>query len=383
MRKLNPSEIELIRHLVTGFEPPDPAAPIDWDLLVRCAGYHRLVPLLHEGLKRTTFPVPTSVASRLENAFHIELAKSVIRLHPVEMLEARAERSRRPLGLLKGAAFAGSLYPNPASRPMADIDVLVRPAELSQWESDVEALGFRRHDTSDHASCFRHQHTGVYLELHRSLTSCNDYLGVDTQSLFDRSIPLGALRTLSPEDHLMHLCLHASFQHGFRQAAVNACDAHQLIAQPGFDRERFLQLSKTGRLRPWIYGGLRMSDSVFPSEGLATLADAFRDEVPRRIVKKLDLFDAATGLAPDPKGTTATPFRRLLWAGDKSSTLSLLIEVLRPRDGADTSKASPWAGRATQLVWNHCLKVIPLALMKHAYTFQRPTPASLGEIRDV
>jgi hypothetical protein len=383
VRRLSPSEIALVRHLVAGAEPPEEIASIDWDLLLRSAGYHRLVPLLHEGLKRSPLEAPSSVVARLEKGFHVELARAVVRLHHVEALEGAAERSGRRLGLLKGAAFAGSLYPNPASRPMADIDVLIRPADLPRWESDVRALGFRPHVSSDHAVCFRHRHTGIFLELHRSLTSCNDFLGIDTDSLFERSIPLGALSTLSPEDHLLHLCVHASFQHGFRQAAVNAWDANQLVAQPGFDRARFLEQSSTRRLAPWVYGGLRLSDAVFPSDGLASLADALTGAAPRRVVNGLDRLDAAAGLAPDLDGMTAAPFRRLLWAGDISTTWSLLMEVLRPRDGSDGPKASSWAERATQLVWNHCIKVIPLALMKHAYTFRRPTPASLGEVRDV
>ncbi len=383
MRKLSRPELTLVRHLVTGSEPPERSAPIDWELVLTCAGYHRLGPLLREGLKRSPIEAPSFVATRLEKGFHVELARAVVRLHHVEALEAASVRSGRPLCLLKGAAFAGSLYPNPASRPMADVDVLVHPSELAAWESDVEALGFRHYDSSDHASCFRHRHTGVFLELHRSLTSCNDYLGIDTASLLQRSLPSGALLTLSPEDHLMHLCLHASFQHGFRQAAVNACDAHRLVAHPELDSERFLERSNTARLAPWVYGGLCLSHSVFPSDGLAALASALRDAVPHRIARKLARLDAATGLSPDPRGTMRPPFRRLLWAGDASSTLSLLIEILRPRGGADPSKAFSWIGRATQLVWNHCLKVIPLALMKHAQTSQRPTPASLREVRDV
>ncbi|GMR22034.1 MAG: hypothetical protein BMS9Abin37_0360 [Acidobacteriota bacterium] len=383
MRKLSLPELTLVRHLVTGSEPPEQGTPVDWELVLTCAGYHRLGPLLHEGLKRSPVEAPSFVATRLQKGFHVELAKAVVRLHHVDALAAASVRSGRLLCLLKGAAFTGSLYPNPASRPMADIDVLVHPGELAAWESEVEALGFRHHDASDHATCFRHRHTGVFLELHRSLTSSNDYFGIDTASLLERSLPSGALRTLSHEDHLMHLCLHASFQHGYRQAAVNACDAHRLVARPEFDRELFLARVDTARLAPWVYGGLCLSHSVFPSNGLAALANALRDAVPHRLARKLARLDAATGLSPDPQRATRTPFRRLLWAGDASSTLSLLIEVLRPHGEADPSTASPWIGRAAQLVWNHCLKIIPLALMKHAQTFQRPTPASLGEVRDV
>ena len=383
MRKLSPEELTLVRHLVTGSDPPERGAPVDWELVLTCAGYHRLGPLLHEGLKRSPVEAPSFVAPRLEKGFHVELAKAVVRLHHVDALAAASVRSGRRLCLLKGAAFSGWLYPNPASRPMADVDVLVHPSELAAWESEVEALGFRHHGASDHATCFRHRHTGVFLELHRSLTSCNDYFGIDTASLLERSLPSGAIRTLSPEDHLMHLCLHASFQHGFRQAAVNACDAHRLVSHPELDRERFLARVNTARLAPWVYGGLHLSHSVFLSDGLAELTNALREAVPHRLARKLARLDGASGLSPDSARAVRTPFRRLLWAGDASSTLSLLIEILRPRDGADPSQASPWIKRAAQLVWNHCLKVIPLAWMKQAQTFQKPTPASLGEVRDV
>ena len=147
----------------------------------------------------------------------------------------------------------------------------------------------------------------------------------------------------SSEDHLMHLCLRASFQHAFRQAARNAYDAHRFVA----------------------------------------LFDALRDAVPHCIARKIARLDAATGLSPDPKRATRPPFQPLLLASDASSTLSLLIEILGPRDGAYPQRASPRIRCATQLVWNHCLKDIPLTMMRHAQMFQRPTPASLGEVRDV
>jgi len=383
LRQLSPTEVTLVRHLVTGSEPPAEDALIDWDLVLTSAGYHRLSPLLYEGLKRTPVAIPHVVATRLERAFHVELAKAVVRFHHVEMLEAIAERSGRALSLLKGAAFANALYPHPALRPMADIDALVHPNELSAWDGDVTALGFQRHDTSDHAVCFRHRLSGVFLELHRSLTSCNDYLGMDTATLLERARRSGGLRTLSPEDHLIHLCLHASFQHGFRQAAVNAYDARLLVTHPEFDTALFLERSNTRRLGPWVYGGLALSRSVFPSDELDALATALRGTVSHRVARKLSRLDAPAGLTPNPKATTGPPLRRVLWAGDIQSTLSLLKEVLRPRATANVSQASRWTERAAQLLWNHCLRLIPLALMKQVPTFLRPTPASLGEVRDV
>lgn len=383
MRKLSPAEITLIRHLVTGTAPPRPDDSIDWELVTTSAGYHRLGPLLFAGVQHSPVEAPFNALSRLEKAAHVELARTVIRLSHIDALEATTERTGRTLCLLKGAAFAGWLYPNPASRPMADIDALVHPKELPEWESELAGLGFRRHDTSDHATCFRHRHTGVFIELHQSLTSCNGYLDVSTEELLERSRTQGALRSLCPEDHLMHLCLHASVQHGFRQPAINAHDANLLLAQPGFDRERFLENASRPRWAAWIYGGLHLSHLVFPSDGLRDLTEDLRQVVPARLIRKLSRLDAAEGLLPSSRNSVTPPFRRLLWAGDVSTKSALLIEVLRPRSEGSTAATSGWARRLTQLIWNHGFKNSFLALMKQAQTFLRPTPASLGEVRDV
>lgn len=383
MRKLSSAELALVRHLVTGAEPPPPGAAIDWDVVTTIGAYHRLGPLLYEGVKRSAIDAPRHAVARLEKARHLELARTVRRLNHLDGLEAAAERTERSLCLLKGAAFSGWLYPNPAARPMADIDALVRSEDFSGWVAEIEKLGFRRHESSDHAICFRHRHTGVFLELHQSLTSCNRYLGVSTAELLERSQPSGAFRTLCPEDHLLHLCLHASFQHGFRQPAVNAHDANLLVAQPLFDRGRFLENARKGRLAAWIYGGLQLSQTVFPSEGLSSLALELRDRVRPRLVRKLERLDPSDGLSPDPHAGTKTPFHRLLWAGDAWASSSLLIEILRPRGESSTPAAPRWAWRATKLLWNHCIKSLPFAMMKQAYDYPRSTPASPGEVRDV
>ena len=91
-------------------------------------------------------------------------------------------------------------------------------------------------------------------------------------------------------------------------------------------------------LGPLLHEGLKrsrlcLSRSVLPSDGVAELANALRDTVPRHLARKLARLDPVTGLSSDPKRATRPPFQHLLWARDVSSTLSLLIEVLGPRGG--------------------------------------------------
>ena len=265
MRKLTVSEIGLLRHIVTGEDTEIDTMSIDWEIVLESIRSHGLGPLLHHGAKRSAMPVPERVRNRLERAFHMELARNVVRLHHVEEIDRLALRSGRGISLLKGAAFATALYESPGARAMADVDVLVRHDEFALWTSEVEGLGFRAHESSDHAVCFRHPRTGVFLELHRDLTSEGRFIGLDASLLFDRASKAPgflALATLSPEDHLVHLCLHASFQHGFRQPAINAWDARLLLRDAAFDQKTFITRASAPRLLPWVFGA---SSSRFPT----------------------------------------------------------------------------------------------------------------------
>jgi len=385
LRALSPVEVQLVRHLVAGDAPPVDE-PVDWDLLLKTARNHRLGALLFEGLSRSSVTVPPRIRTKLERAFHLELAKSVVRQHYVEQMATAARRLGRPVCLLKGAAFADRLYTHPSTRTMADIDVLVRPDDFASFSAELGALGFESHLHSDHATCFRHRYTGVFIELHQSLTSCAKYLGIQTEALLERSIRarrFDGLRSLSLEDHLLHLSLHASFQHGFRQPAVNAWDAKLLVEQPDFDAVAFVARATRPRLAPWVFGGLRLSGIVFPSAKLDRLADALVELTPERMQQKLAAVTPAETLSPERGVLTSPPVRRLLWCGDVATTFVLLYEVTRHRSSAGRVAFLPSPVRAWQLIWNHYLRAIPLALMKHAMTFRRPTPASLGEVRDV
>ena len=386
MRKLTFCEIALLRHLVTGEDAPADTTSVDWEVVLESARSHGLAPLLHQGAKRSAVSIPERVRGRLERAFHLELARNVVRLHHVEEIDRLAVRSGRRISLLKGAAFATALYESPGARAMADVDVLVRRDEFAPWTSEVEGLGFRAHASSDHAVCFRHARTGVFLELHRDLTSEGRFLGLDAFLLLDRASKATsflALRTLSPEDHLLHLCLHASFQHGFRQPAINAWDARLLLRDPDFDQENFIGRARAPRLLPWVFGGLSLSQLAFPDPRLGTLVDELAELAPKRLRKKLATLGPADVLTPQANGATRPPIRRLLWIGDGMTAWTLLFEVLRPRTHEKSFSLLGSTRRAIQLVSNHYLRVILLALMKQSQLLWRNTPASLGEIRDV
>jgi hypothetical protein len=367
-----------------------PTSRLDWTLLLDAAERHRLAPLVFEGLRVAggdPLEVPAPARERLTNLRNLEIAKAVVRLHHLDELLAVALREGTDLCLLKGAAFATTLYRDPGLRPMSDIDVLVRPSDFEMWSTELSRLGYSLIDVSDHASCYRRRQTGVLVEIHRALTSSASFLGLETGAILSRSRAFGTadgfVRTLSWEDHLLHLSLHASFQHGFRQAGLNAWDAHLVVERVDFDSDRFVALSREGRLASWVYGGLAMTAATFESPKLSGLLGRLAESVPRTVIRKARGFRAQRLLAPGPDSTFGTPLGRLGWTGWNLTALSLLVEISRPRTPALRGSLGARLGRIFQLARNHGLALSGSTSKTAPALSMGTTPASLGEVRDV
>jgi hypothetical protein len=377
---------ELVR---ASSEPVEVAsAPVDWARLIDAAERHRLAPLAFEGLRAHPMPLPSECRTRLENLRNLELAKAVVRLHHLDELGAVALQRGMDLCLLKGAAFATTLYRDPGLRPMSDIDVLAAPSDLERWTRELERLGYFLVDGSDHARCYRKRATGVLVELHFRLTSAAEFLGIDTGAILERSRPAELregvrLRTLTWEDHLLHLSLHASFQHGFRQPGVNAWDARLIAERRELDLEAFVGRAQRKRLAPWVYGGLAMTAAVFETPRLAATLSALADFVPRSVVRKASRFQAERLLSPEQNAVSGTPFGRLSWTGLGLTTFSLLWEISRPRNSELRGGLEARLHRIFELARNHGLALVGPTSNRGPALPMGPTSASLGEVRDV
>jgi hypothetical protein len=396
-RELGAAETALLQELVRagaeggGSEPGTGHRSIDWACFLDASERHHLTPLVFEGMRSRSESLPAApeeIRERIENARNLELAKSVVRLHHVDELGAAALRAGMDLYLLKGAALATALYRDPGLRPMSDVDVLVEPSQFDLWSRELETLGYVTVDASDHATCFRRRTTGVLVELHRQLTSGAEFLGVETGAILERSRPIDAasaprLRTLSWEDHLVHLCLHASFQHGFRQPGVNAWDARSLAERPDFDPEEFVERARRKRLAPWVYGGLAMTAAVFGTPRILSLLSHLRDSVPRSVVRKALRFRAERLLSPAREAVFGLPTARLAWAGWNLTTPLLLREISRPRTTGIHRDPRTRLGRIVELIHRQGIAMFSSTSDAAPALSMGPTSASLGEVRDV
>jgi len=116
-------------------------------------------------------------------------------------------------GLMKGVAFAGTLYPDPAERPMHDIDLLVPRRKLPDAMRAMLALGFARVGSARSLSGYYHAldyaRGDMIVELHRSVVQ-HRRTEMKIGDVWRRAVvdpALGALR-LDPVDELLFTVLH-------------------------------------------------------------------------------------------------------------------------------------------------------------------------------
>jgi Uncharacterised nucleotidyltransferase len=180
----------------------------------------------------------------------------------VEVLEAAGIETL----LLKGAALALRHYPEPATRPMSDLDVLVPASRVQEAAALLASAGFAPHAgipgrarlVTSHAMPFA-RGPGLVLDLHWHVfyecrwPDADDDLwraAEDVELLGTRSRALGAA------DQLMHV-----ISHGLRWSVVPSIrwvpDAVMVVRHsPGLDWDRLLDQAQRRRLVPPLGAGL-------------------------------------------------------------------------------------------------------------------------------
>jgi hypothetical protein len=124
---------------------------------------------------------------------------------------------------VKGLVVADWAYDDLASRPAADLDVLVRTDGLEAARSILRDLGYRQAATPTFTTIVHEFHDPpwylgdgpgqITLELHRSLWS-ERFTRIPIDQLWERTsvrpFLTGSARLLAPEDMLLHLAIHRS-----------------------------------------------------------------------------------------------------------------------------------------------------------------------------
>jgi hypothetical protein len=141
------------------------------------------------------------------------------RCHAVIPLVRAFDRAGLDAVVLKGLALIARFYRDPGLRPMADVDVLVRPADVERAGALAVDLGWeprypltRAFRRVKHAAPFHHPIAGVACDIHWRVFEeatpdvLDDAFRAAAEPIAFQGTPL---RVLAPTDQLLHVCGHA------------------------------------------------------------------------------------------------------------------------------------------------------------------------------
>lgn len=115
---------------------------IAWEDIPTQAEKHGLGPLLYTHLQAAHVSLPVSVKRELQGLYlrhrHANQVKAQVLAEILTACQAAGIDSL----VLKGAALAHLVYPEPGLRPMRDVDILVSKSQVRQAQSILAELGF-------------------------------------------------------------------------------------------------------------------------------------------------------------------------------------------------------------------------------------------------
>jgi len=216
---------------------------LDWDRVIQLSARHGVTPSLYRRLK-TLGPgtnIPASIEQRLRGVYLHSVGRGICLYHELSQVLRMLQNDNIPVIVLKGAFLAEVVYGNIALRSMGDVDLLVEKSDLARVEKILPEMGYspsRRFWIE--AECATHQHLPPFikpgaapLEIHWIIVHPTGPFRIDVDGLWKRARPTliagVEVLVLSPEDLLLHLCLHTSFQHRFIIGLRALCDISETL----------------------------------------------------------------------------------------------------------------------------------------------------------
>ena len=221
-------------------------SPDEWQTLLGLARTQNVAALLYQRLKARGLSsvAPAEALLRLRDAYRAN-AEANLALYGELNRVARAFAAEGiPLIVLKGAFLGEVVYGDPALRDLGDLDLMAPQPDLSRAVRALKAQGYAPIRPITDAGASAHLHLPRFakpdsadVELHWTVTLPNQHYSIGPEGLWQRATPalIAGVEVLGlcPEDLLLHLCAHTSYQHLFEFGLRPSCDIAQVIDRYG------------------------------------------------------------------------------------------------------------------------------------------------------
>ncbi len=295
--------------------------------------------------------LPRELAQPLAAAYYRAAADA--ELHGRELaavLDALAAAGITPI-LFKGAALAHLAYPDPACRPMGDLDLWLAAAEMPAAVAALQAAGYRRHGKDTRPLELQAGREGEIqlagaqpgqglVELHYGVFA-GEWLhrtaAVDSAGLAARVVPVTVAgrpaRTLAPEDAVIQLAVHLAVNHQMAYPGVRALlDICLVACSHAVDWATVAQRARAWRVRTAVWQVLSLADGLLGLPEASPALTALQPSALRRRLLALFVTPASMLAGRDITGGPARFIYQLLLADRPRDAARLLGRALWPED---------------------------------------------------
>lgn len=293
--------------------------------VLQAATQHRVRPLLAWRLReRGEWPSwPESIRQALQASERAEAVIEIARRRELARLLGAFGAAGIPVLLLKGAAFAYALYPEPWLRPRQDTDLLVSPDRVVESGDLLERTGYQP-DRAMGGELVSHQRNYVRRDTLYARHDCDlhwkplnpvalaDLLSFDDLLRDGYPVPLGdghVARMAKPVHALLLACLHRASHHYDSGDLLWLHDIHLLAERlSALDHTELIELARRTGAGAICARGLRLSRDRFETRLPVDLLDRLEtpgDALPLPLiyltsdVRKADLLRADLAAIPD------------------------------------------------------------------------------------
>jgi len=291
--------------------------------------------------------ITIDVRSRLRQAYRDLATRNTSLFFDVSKYLKALAAGKLPVIALKGFALAKKIYGDIALRPMCDVDLLVKREDLVSAGRILLDLGYEPYYSAWETMLDDHHHLppftnkrGATIELHWDIIIPDSPIKVNIDGLWERTCLIKVddveVRIFSPDDLLLHLCIHACFHLQTGLALISLCDIAGLIKSSAgkIDWQLVIERSNQWGCQKCVYLMLLLVQELLgeapPDNAMATLKPndfqrCFVNEIIEHIFNIRPL-DQLIGVTNDQFGK----IKKI--KGFKGKVIAVLKRVFPPRE---------------------------------------------------
>ncbi len=233
--------------------------PADWAQLQRLARMHRLEPWIYVNAAAHHDAVPATIVASWQAAHRHAAITALVRKAELAECFALLRSAGYDVVALKGAYLAFHAYPEPALRPMRDLDLILPEEQVIPAYNTLSGAGYVLAEALTvpiEASLQLDKHLPLMIaprstpiELHKRLSQPDGRLDldaphIDEAMLLDRAMDVEGLSYPVAEDMLAHLIVHAVHGHRLDCGPLVLTDIEFLTRKHTIDWPAFWQRAR-------------------------------------------------------------------------------------------------------------------------------------------